>query len=90
MRIRRYVDLFLNNDATFASRMPSSFTLKHFCTGAESGVINLNSEGKTTQPPKAIMDLMTSSHFSRNNHDHHGQILACCSLWVLHAPTATA
>jgi hypothetical protein len=52
-----------------------------------SSISNLTEKKRTRHPPKANINLRTSAHSSQFNHDHHGQILACCSHNV---PTATA
>jgi hypothetical protein len=89
MRIRRCVDRFLNNDAPTIA-LSSFFALELRAVGSLISILTARKQGTRHPPNKAIMDLMTSAHFSQVNHDHHGQILGLNAvLWVLHVTTAT-
>jgi hypothetical protein len=89
MRIRRCVDRFLNNDAPPTIALSRFFALELRAVGSLISILTARTQG-TRHPSKAIMDLMTSAHFSQFNHDHHGQILGLRAvLWVLHVTTAT-
>ena len=74
---------------SWTTRMSLLHHVCHHLSPSNIIALELRVRSAISAPTKAIMDLMTSTHFSWFNHDHHGQILAFCSLRVLHVPTVT-